>query len=242
MVAEGSAEQIIKSRKRVRDHGEVFTPSWLVKDMCDLVAQECDRAESRFFEPACGDGNFLAEILTRKLDRIKTKYRRDIASYEKESFIAVTSIYGVDLLPDNVAKCRERLLDIWIKKYPKLKSSLYPKHLSALRVVLSKNILCGDALTLCQADGSPLVFTEWSLEEFGTALSMRSYRLAELLNAESHRNETKAKAPQAEFAFEEECSAGPRSTELDHRSREHGIAIPFNMHTLKKYWELTDEC
>lgn len=102
-MAQERKEQLIKSRKRVRDHGEVFTPEWLVNDMCDLVADECLRPETRFLEPACGDGNFLTVILSRKLTALSARHRRHRADYEAYSFIAVASPYGVDLLADNVA-------------------------------------------------------------------------------------------------------------------------------------------
>ena len=99
----------IKSRQRVADHGEVYTAEREVKAMCDLVSDECNRIDSRFLEPACGDGNFLAEILCRKLAVVKKKYKKSVIDYEKNSLLAVSSIYGVDILADNVDACRERL-------------------------------------------------------------------------------------------------------------------------------------
>lgn len=102
----------VKSKQRVADHGEVFTAEREVNAMLDLVKQETERIDSRFLEPACGDGNFLAEILRRKLAVVKTNYRRNPADYEKYAVIAVTSIYGIDILQDNVEACRERLFGI----------------------------------------------------------------------------------------------------------------------------------
>ena len=109
----------VKSKQRVADHGEVFTAEREVKAMCDLVADECLRIDSRFLEPACGDGNFLAEILTRKLDVVIKKYKRNPVDYEKNALLALGSIYGVDILADNVQACRERLFMIWDKAYTK---------------------------------------------------------------------------------------------------------------------------
>ena len=103
----------VKSKQRVADHGEVFTAEREVNAMLDLVKQETERIDSRFLEPACGDGNFLAEILRRKLAVVKANYRRNPADYEKYAVIAVTSIYGIDILQDNVEACRERLFGIW---------------------------------------------------------------------------------------------------------------------------------
>lgn len=106
-----------KSKQRVADHGEVFTAEREVKAMCDLVKQETERIESRFLEPACGNGNFLAEVLSRKLAVVKSRYGKSPADYEKYSVLAVTSIYGVELLPDNAAECRSRLFALWNEAY-----------------------------------------------------------------------------------------------------------------------------
>ena len=106
-------EKQVKSKERVADRGEVFTAEREVKAMCDLVKDETERIDSRFLEPACGDGNFLAEILRRKLAVVKNKYRKSTYDYEMYSVLAVTSIYGVDIMLDNVQDCRERLFKIW---------------------------------------------------------------------------------------------------------------------------------
>jgi len=105
----------IKSKERVADHGEVFTADREVKAMCDLVKQETERIDSRFLEPACGDGNFLSEILSRKLVIVKSKYKKSSYDYERNSLLALSSIYGVDILLDNAIACRERLFTIWDK-------------------------------------------------------------------------------------------------------------------------------
>ena len=100
----------VKSRERVREHGEVFANEREVNAMLDMVKQETERIDSRFLEPACGDGNFLAEVLRRKLNVVDSRYRRSLPEWERYAFIAVGSIYGVELLGDNVNACRERLL------------------------------------------------------------------------------------------------------------------------------------
>ena len=105
----------VKSRQRVADHGEVFTAEREVNAMLNMVKPETERVDSRFLEPACGDGNFLSEILRRKLEAAKKRAippRRKKPlplEFEKQSVIAVASIYGVDLLIDNVITCRNRL-------------------------------------------------------------------------------------------------------------------------------------
>lgn len=107
----------VKSKDRVANHGEVFTAEREVKAMCDLVGNMCDDYSKRFLEPACGDGNFLAEILSRKLANLKKNYRRSAYDFERYSVVAVSSIYGVELLIDNVIECRNRLYAIWEKEY-----------------------------------------------------------------------------------------------------------------------------
>ena len=179
----------IKSKKRVSEHGEVFTAEREVKAMCDLVAQECDRIDSRFLEPACGDGNFLAEILTRKLASVKKLYKSNSYDYERYSVLAVTSVYGVDILADNVTECRERLFKLWDKEYKSVcKKAVMQETREAVKYILSKNILCGNALTLMCVDENqrdtetPIIFPEWSLM-LGTKLKRRDFRLDVMLKA-----------------------------------------------------------
>ncbi len=176
------AEQQVKSRQRVVEHGEVFTAEREVKAMCDLVKQETERIESRFLEPACGNGNFLAEVLNRKLAVVKSRYSKSPFDYERYSVLAVTSFYGVDIMPDNAAECRQRLFDIWNKEYSaNVKVQASEQCREAVRFIFHKNILCGDALTMLQADGSPIVFAEWSLVS-GNQMKRRDFRLDVLLN------------------------------------------------------------
>lgn len=99
----------VKSKKRVADHGEVFTNEREINAMLDLVKHETERIESRFLEPACGNGNFLAEILKRKLEVVESRYGKNPDDYERYSIIAITSIYGVELLEDNTIECRRRM-------------------------------------------------------------------------------------------------------------------------------------
>lgn len=176
-----------KSKQRVADHGEVFTADREVKAMCDLVKQETERIESRFLEPACGNGNFLAEVLSRKLAVVKSRYGKSPADYEKYSVLAITSIYGVELLQDNAAECRERLFALWDEAYTaNNRQAADDQCREAVRFILKKNILCGDALTLRQADGSPIIFAEWSLVT-ENQIKRRDFALDELLNGHSEQ-------------------------------------------------------
>ena len=148
----------IKSRQRVADHGEVFTNSREVNAMLDLVRDESFRLDSRFLEPACGDGNFLIEILRRKLSLLQ-----DIKSqteWEFKSLIAVGSCYGIDILPDNTEACGERLFtEVLGRIGNKGRTSGYEE---SLRYMLKKNIVCGDALTYRTAEDKPITFCEWT--------------------------------------------------------------------------------
>ncbi len=153
---------LIKSKRRVRDHGEVFTPDHIVEAMLDLVKHEMENIESRFLEPACGDGNFLSKILERKLTVAEQKYKKSQFDYERYAFLATSSIYGIDLLDDNVVKARQRLYNIVRERYEKL----YPKNinqdfLESIKFVLKKNIVQGDALSFNDKKGKPIRFSQW---------------------------------------------------------------------------------
>ncbi len=170
-----------RSRQRVIDHGEVFTPPTLVNDMLDLVAHECERIDSRFLEPACGDGNFLAEVLRRKLRTADKNHPRNRARWERDAVLCLCSLYGIDLLPDNITACRDRLLGIVEESHAgRFKEPLPQPARTAAAYVLSTNIVQGDALSLKTADGQPIVFPEWSAIN-GMMLKRRDYTFRELL-------------------------------------------------------------
>ncbi len=172
----------VKSKQRVADHGEVFTAEREVNAMLDLVKQETERIDSRFLEPACGNGNFLVEILRRKMNVVKKKYKKSALDYEKNAILALTSIYGVDLLQDNVIECRARLFDIWDKEYTSVcKNEASDDCREAAKYILEKNILCGDALTLLKDDGTPIIFAEWSFIT-GCMIKRRDFALSEMLD------------------------------------------------------------
>lgn len=182
------AEQV-KSKQRVADHGEVFTNEREVNAMLDMVKQETERIDSRFLEPACGDGNFLAEILRRKLAVVNQRYGKNARDWEKYAFVAVGSIYGVELLPDNAADCRARLLAILEASWNKAtKEAGDPRFRDAIRYVLSRNVLNGDALTMLDAEGNPIIFSEWSLVT-GDKVKRRDFRLDEMLEGNGEQEQ-----------------------------------------------------
>ena len=150
---------LVKSKKRVADHGEVFTPHWMVEDMLDLVRHESDRIDSRFLEPACGSGNFLVAVLRRKLNTVGVKYGKNDFEKNHHALLGLMCIYGIELLEDNTVECRENLLDVFSST---LKITQDTDLYKAASNVLEVNILQGDALSMTNPAGEPLVFPEWA--------------------------------------------------------------------------------
>ena len=186
-----------KSKERVREHGEVFTAEREVKAMCDLVKDETERIDSRFLEPACGDGNFLAEILTRKLEVVKRKYKKSTLDYEKNAVLAISSVYGVDIMQDNVLACSDRLFKLWDKEYKTVcKKDCNDQTREAVKFILTKNIVCGNALTLKCVDENgnetdePIVFSEWAFIT-GVQMQRQDYTFAHLLEMNNEEKQTK---------------------------------------------------
>lgn len=177
----------IKSRDRVTEHGEVFTSEREVNSMLDLVYNETQNIESRFLEPACGDGNFLIKILERKLSVVERKYKKSQSDFEKWSFIAISSLYGIDLLEDNIIDCRNRLYNNFKDAYERLyKKKIKYDVLHAIKYVLDHNILIGDALTMKVDDDNYIVFPEWSFVK-GNSIRRRDYIYKELIREENSK-------------------------------------------------------
>ncbi|MGH7141000.1 MAG: DNA methyltransferase, partial [Pirellulales bacterium] len=149
---------LVKSKHRVAEHGEVFTPAWMVEAMLDLVKGETERIDSRFLEPACGSGNFLVQILRRKLAAVELKYGRSDFERRHYALLGLMCIYGIELLADNIAECRANMLEI-LAECLNLDES---DHLyRAASYVLSQNLVHGDALMMRTHDGEPITFAEW---------------------------------------------------------------------------------
>jgi hypothetical protein len=155
----------IKSKKRVSDHGEVFTTDREINAMLSLIKLETQNIDSTFLEPACGTGNFLVEILNRKLKIVKDRYMKSQLEYENYAFIAVASIYGIELLEDNVEDCRTNIFNVFNTQYATLfNNNCKDKLRNSIKFVLEKNIICGDALTLKTISEVPvpITFSQWS--------------------------------------------------------------------------------
>ena len=167
---------LVKSKHRVADHGEVFTPAWMVEAMLDLVKDETERIDSRFLEPACGSGNFLVPILRRKLAAVELKYGKSDFERRHYALLGLMCIYGIELLADNIAECRANVLEV-LADYLNLDESdeLY----RAAFYVLSQNLVHGDALTMRTHDSQPITFAEWGYLGKGK-FQRRDLRLATL--------------------------------------------------------------
>lgn len=168
-----STGSLIKSKKRVVDHGEVFTPPWLVEKMLDLVKGETERIDSRFLEPACGSGNFLVPILQRKLAAVEAKYGK--SNFEKRHYalLALSSVYGIELLADNIKECRANMLDVFADY---LALDGIDETFLAASHILSLNLIHGDAMTMKDAAGGPINVAEWAYLGKGK-FNRRDFRL-----------------------------------------------------------------
>ena len=206
----------IKSRNRVEKHGEVFTAKREVNAMLDLVKHETERLDSRFLEPACGTGNFLEEILLRKLavaerDATPSGRKKPLPEkFERNSIVALTSIYGVELLDDNVKECRRRLYGIWTDTFKRVcRKPASELIFKCAQFILEKNIICGNALSMMKVDNhqndtdEPIVFSEWAfIGEY--KVKRTDYRLDKMLKGEySAKNFTKEGAKEETYKQDE---------------------------------------
>lgn len=170
---------LIRSKQRVSDHGEVFTPAWMVEAMLDLVKGETERIDSRFLEPACGSGNFLVQVLRRKLAAVELKYGGSEFEKRQYSLLALMCTYGIELLADNIAECRANLLKIFAE-YLNLDET--DEAYRAAAFVLSQNLVHGDALKMRDSTDQPITFAEWGYLGKGK-FQRRDFRLDFLTQA-----------------------------------------------------------
>lgn len=247
-------ERQIKSKERVRERGEVFTAAREVNAMLDLVKDETENIDSTFLEPACGDGNFLAEVLRRKLKVCRAKYGKSAADYEKFSFLACTTLYGVDIMADNVERCRERLFEEWEKD--SLKTDYHEKVAKSVRRVFEKNILLGNALSMKRVDENqndldePIVFTEWKFA-LGDKLKREEYRFDVLLEkgesafGESCFGTKKVTTAEMLFDFGDEVKDTSAAVnwmlDPDDPEKKRMIPAPSKTYPLIDYWRIGDE-
>ena len=175
-------ESQVKSKERVTEFGEVYTSEREVNAMLDLVKQETERLDSRFLEPACGDGNFLIEVLNRKLEVLVKSFKKNQYEFEKNAVVVLGSIFGIVILEDNAQIARDRLYSKFNEVYQKLfKDSINSNLLQSIKFIIENNILHGDALTLKQVDSDkPVIFPEWGA--FNNKIKRRDFTLADLIS------------------------------------------------------------
>ena len=179
----------IKSKKRVSNFGEVYTNEREVNAMLDLVKQEAEKITSTFLEPACGNGNFLVEILNRKLKTVGILYGNEIEDYCIHMVESITSIYGVDIQQDNIQECHKRLLDLCESHFKdSYGQSLSEGAIKAISCVLERNIVCGNTLTCLDNEGEPLKFSEWKLNEEGM-FERRDFLFSDLIEQKESESE-----------------------------------------------------
>ncbi len=156
--ATSTPESLVRSRQRVSDHGEVFTPGWMVEDMLDLVKEESERIDSRFLEPACGSGNFLVPVLRRKLASVAQQFGKSDFERRHHALLALMCIYGIEILPDNAAECRDNLLNVFLEFIGLEAGGEWTR---AAQVVLTSNIIEGNALDMMASSGAHITLPEW---------------------------------------------------------------------------------
>ena len=189
---------LIKSKKRVADHGEVFTPPWLVEKMLDLVKGETERIDARFLEPACGSGNFLVPVLQRKLAAVEAKFGKSAFEKRHYALLALMCCYGIELLPDNIAECRANMLEVFAE-YLNLTDDADETYRAAF-FVLSLNLVHGDAMTMRDMNGAPISVVEWAYLGKGK-FQRRDFRLDVLTGAASFSAEGRCCGNQREGVF-----------------------------------------
>ncbi|MDO5722139.1 MAG: N-6 DNA methylase [Actinomycetaceae bacterium] len=179
-----AAEQLVKSKQRVADHGEVFTPAHIVEAMLDLVKDESERIDSRFLEPACGEGAFLRQVLLRKLATVQDRYGKNEFERRHYALLGLMSVYGIELLEDNAQLCRDNLTDIFTQFINDPDDSAWD---AAAREVLAVNIVQADALTMQRPDGTHITFPEWAYLGKGR-FQRRDFQYSDLAQRSSFTN------------------------------------------------------
>ena len=258
-------ERQIKSKKRVRERGEVFTAAREVNAMLDLVKDETENIDSTFLEPACGDGNFLDEVLRRKLAVCKKRYGKSAADYEKMSFLACTTLYGVDIMADNVAHCRERLFETWEASFGVAhrtvavsatgaatgvrRSDFHDRVAAAVRKVFEKNILLGNALSMKRVDekgndlDEPIVFTEWKFPWIDKDIIKRKEYRFDVLLMKSEQKKGSLRGVKGNFRADVQMTLGfidePTSYLMGEADEDGSIAL--KEYPTIDYWRIGDE-
>lgn len=178
-------EQVVKSRERVKAHGEVFTPRYMVDQMLDLVSEDletgADFVDKTFLEPSAGDGNFLVAILRRKLHAIEKRYPAKV--WPQETLFALASIYGIELLEDNHQEAKAIMLAEFLGFHQDqgiptgTDTDLY----RTAQFLIDTNIVRGNTLTALTPGGEDIQFSWWHRIDGQTGMVQREpFTLASL--------------------------------------------------------------
>lgn len=192
-LSESTNEKIIKSKKRIQNHGEVFTPKRIINKMLDLpnIREACQNLTSTFLEPAAGEGAFLVEVLNRKMKMVVKSYGDNLIRYENYSLLALSTLYGVELLEDNAQKCVMNMYQVYYEAYQQQaiqhSAKVNKKVLDSAKLIISNNIAQGNFLTKLAPDGNPIVFSEWNpinLRKDGKTIKVQrtEYTLMDILD------------------------------------------------------------
>lgn len=160
-------EKLIKSADRVKDHGEVFTPKWVVDKMIDQpeIAAKVKSLTATFLEPSAGEGAFLVEILDRKL-KYAAQLSKSAHEFGNYALMALSTLYGIELLEDNVEMLVMNMKDTFTDNYRELMADEYQekpdqKVYNSAKVIIRANMAQGDALKKIDTSGNPIIFSKW---------------------------------------------------------------------------------
>ena len=180
----------VKNRDRVTKFAEVNTSEQEVKNMLNLVSEETNRLDARFLESACGDGNFLIEILNRKMEVLIKNFKKNQYEFERNSIVVIGSLYGIDILGDNVVIARERLFKKYCESYKNLFiNKIDNKFIDSIKYIIEKNIVQGNSLTLKKVNkNKPILLSQWSIIE--DKVKRREYSFANLVSYSPFEKDT----------------------------------------------------
>jgi len=160
-------EKTINSKTRVQKHGEVFTPAWMVERMLDSdgIRQACENLTATFLEPGPGEGAFLCEVLRRKLKMVGEEYSDTLGQYENFALLALSTLYGIELLEDNTQICAINMYEVFRNNYESMTCSFGRGQKRSVqdsaKTIIAKNVVQGNFLTQQNPKGEPIVLTEW---------------------------------------------------------------------------------
>jgi len=155
---------LMKSKHRVQKHGEVFTPQWVVDKMVAIpgIKEKTEDVLATFLEPSAGEGAFLLAIEDIKLRFVTENYSRD--AWNTYALWALSSIYGIEFLEDNLAAARQNMLALFLDYYDAVQGSPLSKRsdlYKSARAIIWANVVQGNTLTRKNLLGEEINFSHW---------------------------------------------------------------------------------